>query len=494
MTPPRFVHGLRWWIVSLVFLATAINFVDRMVIAVLAPVITERLGLTNLEFAGIATWFLLAYTASQGISGKLYDRLGTRLGFTLSVLLWSFAEMGHAFATGLRSLSALRFLLGLGEAGNWPGAAKVIAEWFPVRERALGMGIFNCGVAFGSIVAPPLIVWLQIHFGWQATFLSTGVLGLGWLVLWRLFYQTPDRHPKLGPAERALILEGRASIHPVRAVRWRDLLRLRQTWAIVLARLLTDPGWWLYLTWLPLYLHNVRGFSLRQIGMFAWAPYVVAAAGSLTGGWLCGHSDRARLERRQSAPGRRDPGRGAHDSGHPRRACLQRRGGAGIYQRRHVRLPMLGRLGTDAAQRPLSRGRHRLGGGPERSRRGHRRDGFHHAHRIRGGPPAQLHADSGGRRAAALTGNRRLDPSRRHRGRRVAPAVLPPVLFGRAATHRRQDRRRYQTRYSPEPCGGILNVYPFSTVPRSFFSQRLRTAQVAGKPSSAQFTRMSRGA
>ena len=115
------------------------------------------------------------------------------------------------------------------------------------------------------------------------------MLGLGWLVLWRLFYQTPDRHPKLGPAERALILEGRASIHPVRAVRWRDLLRLRQTWAIVLARLFTDPGWWLYLTWLPLYLHNVRGFSLRQIGMFAWAPYVVAAAGSLTGGWLCGY-------------------------------------------------------------------------------------------------------------------------------------------------------------------------------------------------------------
>jgi ACS family hexuronate transporter-like MFS transporter len=161
------VRGLRWWIIGLVFLATLINFIDRLTISVLAPVITVQFGLTNLQFASISTWFLVAYTASQGLSGKLYDRIGTRRGFTFSILLWSAASMAHAFSRGLASLSCFRFLLGLGEAGNWPGAAKAIAEWFPARQRALGMGIFNSGVSVGSILAPPLIVWLQLQFGWR---------------------------------------------------------------------------------------------------------------------------------------------------------------------------------------------------------------------------------------------------------------------------------------------------------------------------------------
>ena len=164
------MSGLRWWIVGLVFLATVINFIDRLAISVLAPVITGQPGLTNLEFASITTSFLVAYTVSQGVSGKLYDRIGTKRGFTLSILVWSLAACAHAFARGLISLISLRFLLGIGEAGNWPGAAKVIAEWFPVRERAFAMGIFNSGVAIGNIVAPPLIVFLQIRFGWQTTF------------------------------------------------------------------------------------------------------------------------------------------------------------------------------------------------------------------------------------------------------------------------------------------------------------------------------------
>ena len=292
------VRGLRWWIVSLIFLATLINYIDRLTISVLAPVITRELGLTNTEFGGIVVWFLLAYTIGQGLSGKLYDRVGTRLGFTFSIVMWSAAAAAHAFARGLTSLSALRFVLGFGEAGNWPGAAKAVAEWFPVRQRAFGMAIFNSGAAIGSIIAPPLIIWLQLHYGWQTTFLVTGALGFFWLALWLVFYQTPDRHRWITDEERALIREAPAveggseeatAVDSTVAPRWRDLLRHRQVWAIVLARFFTDPVWWLYITWLPLYLYNARGFSLKEIGLFAWVPYVAADAGSLLGGWASGY-------------------------------------------------------------------------------------------------------------------------------------------------------------------------------------------------------------
>src|SRR5215210_9339309 len=201
------VRGLRWLIVSLIFLPSLINYIDRLTISVLAPVITKDLGLSNTEFGGIVVWFLLAYTISQGVSGKLYDRVGTRMGFTFSIITWSAAAAAHAFARGLASLSALRFVLGFGEAGNWPGAAKAVAEWFPVRQRALGMAIFNSGAAIGSVVAPPLIVWLQLRYGWQTTFLVTGALGLLWLALWLVFYQTPEKHKWITDEERALISE-----------------------------------------------------------------------------------------------------------------------------------------------------------------------------------------------------------------------------------------------------------------------------------------------
>ena len=289
------VPGLRWWIIGLVFLATLINYIDRLTISVLAPVITRDLGLTNTEFGGIVAWFLLAYTISQALSGKLYDRIGTKLGFVVSIVVWSLAAMAHAFSRGLASLSVFRFILGLGEAGNWPGAAKTVAEWFPIRQRAFAMAIFNSGAALGSVIAPPLIVWLSIAYGWQTTFIVTGALGFGWLILWLLIYQTPDRHKWLTSSERKFIVDGQRTSaiekaadenHPLR---WRELLRYRQVWAIVLARFLTDPIWWLYISWLPKYLADARGFSLTKIGLFAWVPYAAADAGSLSGGWLSGY-------------------------------------------------------------------------------------------------------------------------------------------------------------------------------------------------------------
>ncbi len=284
---PQGIAGLRWWIAGLIFLATLINFVNRLTISVLAPVITEQLHLSNLQFAGITNAFLVAYTLSQALSGRLYDRVGNRRGFSISIVVWSTASMLHALATGLFSLECFRFLLGLGEAGNWPGAAKVIAEWFPVRQRAFGMAIFNSGTSIGSVVAPPLIIGLNLRYGWQATFLAVGSLGFVWLGLWLWFYYSPAEHPRITAEELALIGAGRDAKGP--ALGWGALLRYRQTWAIVLARFFCDPVWWLYITWLPLYLYKVHGFSLKEIGMFAWAPYVAADAGSLFGGWMSGH-------------------------------------------------------------------------------------------------------------------------------------------------------------------------------------------------------------
>ncbi|HEY8183387.1 MAG TPA: MFS transporter [Thermoanaerobaculia bacterium] len=271
MKDPR----LRWVIVGLVFLVTLINYIDRLTISVLAPVITKDLGLSNLQFGTIATWFLLAYTVSQALSGRLYDRIGTRLGFTVSVTIWSLAAMATAAARSFFSLSIFRFILGLGEAGNWPGAAKAIAEWFPVRERAFGMAIFNSGAALGAVVAPPLIVYLQLHYGWQSTFLLTGALGLLWLPLWLGVYRN-------APVESAAV-----SVDATRG--FAGLLHHRQVWGIVIARFITDPTWWLYITWLPKYLNDARGFSLAKIGLFAWIPYLAADIGSLSGGWLSGH-------------------------------------------------------------------------------------------------------------------------------------------------------------------------------------------------------------
>ena len=305
--------GLRWLIIALIFFATLINYIDRLTVSVLPPLITKDLNLTNTEFGGIATWFLLAYTISQSLSGKLYDRIGIKKGFTVSIVVWSVAAMSHAFASGIRSLSAFRFLLGLGEAGNWPGAAKTVAVWFPARQRALGMAIFNSGAAIGSIVAPPIIVGLTAYFNndWRYTFVVTGLLGFVWLAVWWLVYDTPERHKWLTAEEYKVITEDETDAtrnqeagssdadssapsmpRPIATAPasqgWFELLRYRQTWAIVVARFLVDPVWWLYITWLPLFLHQVHGFDLKQIGLFAWVPYVAADAGSLFGGWMSG--------------------------------------------------------------------------------------------------------------------------------------------------------------------------------------------------------------
>ena len=289
------IKHLRWWMIGLVFLATVINYIDRQTVSVLKKAITDDLGLSNPDYAAVQNAFLVAYAISQMLSGRLYDRVGTRIGFTISIVVWSIAAAAHAAASTAMSFGFWRFVLGFGEAGNWPGAAKAIAEWFPARERALGMGIFNTGAAVGGALSPPLIAWLAVTWGWRPTFVITGALGVGWLVLWLVFYRRPQEHPWLGSEERAYILEGRETgTAPGTAGEawrpgWLELLRYRQVWAILVARFLTDPIWWLYVFWLPSYFQEARGFSLQQIGWSAWFPFLAGGLGALTGGWASGH-------------------------------------------------------------------------------------------------------------------------------------------------------------------------------------------------------------
>ncbi len=267
---------LRWLMIGLVFLATLINFIDRFTVSTLAPLIVKDLNLTNQQYAGIASWFLVAYSISHALSGRLYDRIGLKPGFSLSITLWSLAAMAHAAARSAGALSLFRFLLGLGEAGNWPGAAKVCADWFPIKERAFAMSIFNSGAALGSVIATPIIVALQIRFGWQATFLITGSLGFVWLLLWLVIYRAPNA------AERAAL--GSTESPAAERTPWLELVRHKEVWAIVLGRFFTDPVWWLYLNWLPLYLSRVHGLDLKAIAWAAPLPFLVSDVGSLLGG------------------------------------------------------------------------------------------------------------------------------------------------------------------------------------------------------------------
>ena len=282
---------LRWLMIGLLFLATVINYIDRQTVSVLKTAISADLGLSNADYAAIQNSFLVLYAISQMVSGRLYDRIGTRLGFIFSIVVWSAGALLHALARTATEFRVYRGVLGFGEAGNWPGAAKLVGEWFPVSERALGMGIFNAGAALGGAVSPPVIAWLALAYGWRATFVVTGVLGFAWLVLWVVLYRVPEQHPWITDAERAHILSDRArDATPSTAWRpgWLKLLTYRQTWAVVVGRFITDPIWWLYIFWLPSYFQEARGFSLQQIGMSAWLPFLCAGIGAIAGGWASG--------------------------------------------------------------------------------------------------------------------------------------------------------------------------------------------------------------
>jgi ACS family hexuronate transporter-like MFS transporter len=289
------VKGLRWYIISLIALATVINYIDRSAINIMWPYIYKDFGIADVDskkaLALITTFFMIAYAFGQTVMGNVMDKIGTRIGMVISIGLWSIATGLHALASRLFLFNIFRALLGFSEAGNWPGATKNNAEWFPAKERSLAQGIFGTGASLGGVIAYPIIAYLVIAIGWKGTFAAIGVLGLLWIIPWLIVNKaTPDKHPWLTKEEADHILtcevtpgEPQPAISNVQ-MSWKELLQYRTTWGILLARFFIDPVWWLFVTWLPTFMKEYYHFDLKQIGGFTWIPYVFAALGGLTGG------------------------------------------------------------------------------------------------------------------------------------------------------------------------------------------------------------------
>jgi len=275
----------RWTICALLFFATTINYIDRQVLGILAPTLTRELGWSEVEYGAIVSWFTFAYGLGFLAVGRLMDRIGVRRGFAFAIVAWSLAAMAHALARTAAGFSIARAALGLGESGNFPGAIKATAEWFPRKERALATGIFNAGSNVGAIAAPILVPFITLRWGWPWAFIATGALGFVWLAFWLAAYREPDRHPRVSPAELAHI-EGDQEESGGASVSWLALLRHRQTWAFFLGKLMTDPVWWFYLFWLPKYLDATWGVKLAGLAAPLVVIYLVADVGSVGGGWI----------------------------------------------------------------------------------------------------------------------------------------------------------------------------------------------------------------
>ncbi|NND16719.1 MAG: MFS transporter [Eudoraea sp.] len=290
------VKGLRWWILALIAFATVINYIDRNALGIMWPEIYQDIGLAEEDaktgYALISTFFLIAYALSKGLSGRLFDIIGTRIGFVIAIVVWSVSAALHGLARSVMGFTIFRALLGLGEAGNWPGATKSNAEWFPVKERALAQGIFNSGASVGAIISAPLIAIVFTWVGWKMTFILMGSLGLLWLIPWLWLNRgTPDNHPMITEEEKNFILSGYSTGNEQQedtdvGLGYKELFRYKESWGIMLSRFFIDPIWWLFVIWLPIYLNDAFGFNVKEIGFFAWVPYVGAALGAVFGGWL----------------------------------------------------------------------------------------------------------------------------------------------------------------------------------------------------------------
>ena len=287
------IKGLRWWIIGLIALATVINYIDRSTLALMWPSISKDLGMNKNDYAFILNVFMIAYAVGQLVSGKLFDKVGTRLGYVIAIGIWGISSFMHSFARGILSFSFFRATLGLGEAGNWPGAVKSNAEWFPIKERAVAQGIFNAGASIGSVIAPPLIATLWVIFGWQITFMIVGSFGIIWLIPWLVINKKiPAEHPWLTEEEREYILSGQSEQDRKnvkgKCLSTKQILSYKESWAVLVARFFLEPIWWLFVGWMPIYLAEVYGFNVKEIGFFAWVPYVGAALGSIYGGYYAG--------------------------------------------------------------------------------------------------------------------------------------------------------------------------------------------------------------
>jgi len=288
------VKGLRWWIIGLIGVATVINYIDRSAINIMWPYIYKEFGIADADnkqaLAMITTFFMVAYAVGQTVTGKMMDAIGTRLGMVVSIAVWSVSIALHALARSITSFNIFRSMLGVSEAGNWPGATKSNAEWFPAKERAIAQGIFGAGASLGSVVSAPLIAGIYLAFGWRATFAGIAVLGILWIIPWLLINKgTPDKHPWITKEEQDHILDVNADKKVLTAdtnvYTWKQLLNFKNTWGVISSRFFIDPVWWMFLTWLPTFLKEQFQFDIKQVGGFSWLPYLFAAIGGLMGGF-----------------------------------------------------------------------------------------------------------------------------------------------------------------------------------------------------------------
>jgi ACS family hexuronate transporter-like MFS transporter len=287
--PPSRTSGhVRWVICAMLFFATSKNYMDRQVLGLLATELQTKIGWTEAQYGYMIGAFQAAYAVGMVFAGWFIDRVGTRIGYALMMLVWSLASAGHALVSTVLGFGICRFLLGLGEGGNFPAAIKTTAEWFPQKERSLATGIFNAGTNLGIIVAALIFPWIDIHYGWRAVFLFTGGLGLVWLLWWWTSYRPPERHPGLSSREYAYIRAGQVADDVETgevAPSWKVLLRRRQTWAFATGKFLTDPVWWFYLYWLPKFLETRYHVNLIHLGAPLVVVYMVSDIGSVAGGW-----------------------------------------------------------------------------------------------------------------------------------------------------------------------------------------------------------------
>jgi ACS family hexuronate transporter-like MFS transporter len=291
-TVNRPVSNLRWWIGGILLASTIINYIDRQTLSLLAPFLKVEYHWTNTDYANIVIGFRIAYTLGQTIFGRFIDRVGTRRGLSLTVMLYSIVSMATSLARGFYSFAGFRFLLGAGESGNWPGATKAVSEWFPKRERGLATALFDSGSSVGGAVAAWLILWIYFRWGWRPAFAIPGTLGFLWLLVWRRWYHPPESHPRISEAERQMILadkqDGSLELSGRNPLGWQTLLKLPQTWAAIVSKALTDPVWFFVTDWFPIYL-VAKGIELRTGLIAIWIPFLAADFGNFFGGWISGY-------------------------------------------------------------------------------------------------------------------------------------------------------------------------------------------------------------
>ena len=278
------MRNYRWVICALLFFATTINYIDRQVLGLLAPLLQSRIGFNEAQYGYIVTAFQAAYAIGLLVMGPIIDRIGTRVGYALAISIWSLSAMGHALVRTAVGFGVARFALGLGESGSFPAAIKTVAEWFPKKERALATGLLNCGTNVGATLAPLTVPWVAVRFGWRYAFLLTGTFSAIWLVSWLLVYRPPQEHPRVSKAELAYILSD--PVEPTTEISWSHLLAHRQTWAFVMGKTLTDPIWWFYLFWLAKFLVSEHHLKLTGVALPIIVIYNGATVGSVVGGWL----------------------------------------------------------------------------------------------------------------------------------------------------------------------------------------------------------------